>query len=81
MSCTAPRSATGGLGDLLLPYELSDEAAAHITEILHDLAAAFDSQYFGQVLRYYNELNQRPDIECACHDRQLDLFEGDDVPF
>ena len=47
----------------------------------HDLAAAFDSQYFGQVLRYYNELNQRPDIECACHDRQLDLFEGDDVPF
>ena len=37
------------LPDLLLPYELSDEAAAHITEILHDLAAAFDSQYFGQV--------------------------------
>ena len=69
------------LPDLLLPYELSDEAAAHITEILHDLAAAFDRQYFGQVLRYYNELNQRPDIECACHDRQLDLFEGHDVPF
>ena len=69
------------LPDRLLPYELSDEAAAHITEILHHLAAAFDSQYFGQVLRYYNELNQRPDIECACHDRQLDLFEGHDLPF
>ena len=74
------------LPDLLLPYELSDEAAAHITEILYDLAHAFDSQYFdsqyfGQVLRYYDDLNQRPDIECACHDGQLDLFEGHDVPF
>ena len=26
-------------------------------------------------------LRPPPDIECSCHDAQLDLFEGDDVAF
>ena len=63
---------------LLVPYELSDEAAAHVSELLNDLAVAFDGQYFAQVRRYYDE---RRDIERFCHDRQLDLFDYDDVEF
>ena len=63
---------------LLVPYELSDEAAAHVSELLNDLAVAFDGQYFAQVRRYYDE---RRDIERFCHDGQLDLFDYDDVEF
>ena len=48
---------------LLVPYELSDEAAAHVSELLNDLAVAFDGQYFAQVRRYYDE---RRDIERFC---------------
>ena len=66
---------------LFLPHQLSDEAAAYVSELLNDLAVAFDGQYFAQICRYYDELSQRPDIERSCHDGQLDLFEGDDVPF
>ena len=64
-----------------LPEELSDEAAAHIVELLHDLTDAFECHYFAQVRRYYHDLRQRPDIQCACHDGQLDLFDGADIPF
>ena len=63
---------------LLVPHELSDEAAAHVSELLNDLAVAFDGQYFAQVRRYYDE---RRDIERFCHDGQLDLFDYDDVEF
>ena len=77
---------------LFLPHGLSDEAAACVPQLLNDLAVAFDDQYFAQIRRYkaslrhasgtyYDELNQRPDFGCACHDGQLDLFEGDDVAF
>ena len=66
---------------LFLPHELTDEAAAYLSELLNDLAVAFDGQYFAQIGRYYDELSQRPDIEPSCHDGQLDLFEGDDVTF
>ena len=38
---------------LLVPSELSDEAAAHIAELLHHLAIAFDNQYFAQIQRHY----------------------------
>ena len=48
------------LPSLLVPYELSDEAAAHVSELLNDLAVAFDGQYFAQIRRYYDE---RRDIE------------------
>ena len=63
---------------LLVPYELSDEAAAYVSELLNDLAVAFDGQYFAQVRRYYDE---RRDIERFCQDGQLDLFDYDDVEF
>ena len=67
--------------DLFVPHELNDEAAAYVSQLLNDLAVAFDGQYFAQICRHYAELNQRPDIERSCHDGQLDLFEGHDVPF
>ena len=69
------------LSCLFVPHELSDEAAAYLSELLNDLAVAFDGQHFAQIGRYYDELSQPPDIERSCHDGQLDLFEGDDVPF
>ena len=66
------------LPDLVVPHELSDEAAAHAFELLNDLAVAFDGQYFAQIRRCYDE---RRDIERSCHDGQLDLFDSDDVTF
>ena len=69
------------LSSLIVPHELSDEAVAHLCEILNDLAVVFDSQYFAQIRRYYDELSERRDIERSCHDGQLDLFDGDDVAF
>ena len=51
---------------LLVPHELSDEAAAYVSELLNDLAVAFDGQYFAQIRRYYDE---RRDIERFCHRR------------
>ena len=61
-----------------VPEEISDEAAAHMLEYLYGLAGAFENQHFAQICRYYNE---HRDIERSCHDRQLDLFDGDDVMF
>ena len=61
--------------------ELSDEAAAHVAELLHGLATAFECEHLGQILRYYNERSQRPEIECSCHEGQLDLFDADEAPF
>ena len=69
------------LSCLVVSPELSDEAAAHLSEILNDFAVVFDTQYFAHIRRYYDELSHRPDIEHSCHDRQLDLFDGDDVAF
>ena len=34
------------LSYLVVPHELSDEAAAHLSETLNDLAVVFDGQYF-----------------------------------
>ena len=66
---------------LFVPNELSDEAAACVAELLLNLAHAFDTQYATQICRHYDELRQPPTIQCSCDDRQLDLFEGDDVTF
>ena len=63
---------------LPLPDELSDEAAAQLSEILNDLVFAFDGHYFAQIRRYYDE---RRDRERVCQDRQLELFDHDDVQF
>ena len=59
------------LSYLVVPHELSDEAAAHVSEILNDLAVIFDGQYFAQIRRYYDELSElseRRDTERSCHD-------------
>ena len=68
------------LSYLVVHHKISDEAAAHLSELLNDLAFAFDGQYFARIRRYYDE---RRDIERFCHDRQLELFDGvgDDVEF
>ena len=63
---------------LVMHHELSDEAAAHLSEIFNDLAVVFDGQYFAQISRYYDE---RRDTERSCHDGQLELFVDDDVAF
>ena len=63
---------------LPLPDELSDEAAAQLSEILNDLVFVFDGHYFAQIRRYYDE---RRDRERVCQDRQLKLFDHDDVQF
>ena len=69
------------LSYLVVHHELSDEAAALVSEILNDLAVVFDSQYFAQIRRYYDALSECRDIERSCQDGQLDLFEDDDVAF
>ena len=60
---------------LLVPHELSDEASAQLSELLNDLAVAFDGQYFAQITQYYVERRQS---ERPCHHRQLELFVVDD---
>ena len=66
------------LSDLVVHHEISDEAAAHLSELLNDLAFVFDGQYFAQIRRYYDE---RRECERSGHDRQLELFNADDVTF
>ena len=69
------------LSYLVVPHELSDEAAAHLSETLNDLAVVFDGQYFAQIRRYYDALSECRITERSCHDGQLDLFEDDDAAF
>ena len=66
------------LSYLLVTHEISDEAAAQLSELLNDLAFTFDGQYFAQIRRYYDERRQS---ECPCHHRQLKLFAEDDVTY
>ena len=70
------------LSSLVVHHELSEEAAALVSEILNDLAVVFDGQYFAQICRYYDELSEPRHTERSCHQYgQLDLFDGDDVAF
>ena len=66
---------------LLVPNELSDEAAAHIAELLHDLAIAFDNQYFAQIQRHYQNLERQLRDQSQRNDAQLELFEPPNWPF
>ena len=66
---------------LLVPNELSDEAAAHIAELLNDLAIAFDNQYFAQIQRHYQQLERQLRDESPRNDAQLELFEPTNWPF
>ena len=77
------------LSDLVVHHEISDEAAAHLSELLNDLAFVFDEHYFAQVRRYRASLrhasgtyyDERRESERSCHDGQLELFDVDDVTF
>ena len=62
------------LSYLLVTHELSDEAAAQLSELFNDLA--FDAQYFAQTRRYYDE---RRETERGCQDGQLELFDLHDT--
>ena len=44
------------LSYLVVHHDISDEAAAHLSELLNDLAFAFDAQYFAQTRRYYDDV-------------------------
>ena len=66
------------LSYLLVTHEISDEAAAQLSELLNDLAFAFDGQYFAQIRRYYVE---RRENERCCQGAQLELFVDDDGAF
>ena len=66
---------------LLVPNELSDEAAAHIAELLHDLAIAFDNQYLAQIQRHYQNLERQLHDESFSNEAQLELFEPPNWPF
>ena len=79
----APRTRRRGAAAVNLTYfvvhhELSDEAAAQLSELLNDLAFAFECQHLAQIRRYYEALR---DIERSCHNGQLDLFAGHDAQF
>ena len=56
---------------ITLPDELSDEAVAQLLECLYQVTQALESQYAGQLRRYYN----RPD------ERQANLWPETDPPF
>ena len=53
------------------PAGLSDEAAAQLLEWLHELAAALESQYTAELLRYYHRDDER----------QHPLWPDDEPPF
>ena len=63
------------LSELVVHHEISDEAAAQLSELLNDLAFVFDGHYFAQIRRYYDE---RRESERPCHHKQLELFVNDD---
>lgn len=43
---------------LVLPLELSDDSAAILLDFLHDLTAAFERHYAGQLLRRQQAIRQ-----------------------
>jgi hypothetical protein len=60
------------LPDLTPPPPLSDEAAAQILQFLYHWAALFESRYYGQLRRYYED---------PAPAEQLDIFPDTDPPF
>ena len=56
---------------ITVPHPLHDEAAAALIELLQELTEALESQYAGQLRRYY----QRPDR------RQAELWDDTNPQF
>ena len=40
----------------ILPYEISDEAAAHLVDFFYSLALTFESLHLGKVMRYQKSI-------------------------
>lgn len=57
---------------VLLATPISDEAAAQLVEILRELADLLESQYYGQIRRYYQSDHD---------DRQLEIWNDHNPPF
>jgi hypothetical protein len=53
---------------VVLPLELSDDSAALLIDFLHDLAAALERHYAGQLLRRQQSIPQSPDLSDATPD-------------
>ncbi|HEY7996935.1 MAG TPA: hypothetical protein VIE14_08690 [Steroidobacteraceae bacterium] len=55
---------------VVLPLELSDDSAAILIDFLHDLAAAIERHYAGQLLRRQQSTrqSQSPDLSDATAD-------------
>jgi hypothetical protein len=56
---------------ITVPHPLPDEAAAALIELLHELTEALESQYAGQLRRYYHPPDRR----------QPDLWDETEPPF
>jgi hypothetical protein len=47
----------------ILPDDLSDEAAAQMLELLHEISRIFEDRYAAQINRYYRSYDPRqPDL-------------------
>jgi len=47
---------------VVLPLDLSDDSAAILIDFLHDLTAALERHYAGQLLRRQQTIRQSPDL-------------------
>jgi hypothetical protein len=56
---------------IVLPHELSDQAAAETLELLYAIATFIENHYADQIRRY----------RCPVDQRQNDLWEDTDPPF
>jgi hypothetical protein len=53
-------------------YAVSDEAAAHIADMLMEIALQFEATHFAQIRRHYESFRPEPDDNPG---QQLDLFD------
>ena len=53
-------------------YAVSDESAAHIADMLMEIALQFEATHFAQIRRHYQSLRPEPDDNPG---QQLDLFD------
>ena len=60
--------------DLTDPPHLTDEAAAQLLDVLHELATAFENHYALQISRYYQERRPLPPDPFGDPDEESDPF-------
>lgn len=52
----------------ILPEEISDEEAAHLTSILMDLALAIENHYYPQIRRHMEALSEASEEDPVAYD-------------